>query len=62
MLGAGDTVPFAASDPGQALLFSGVPLGEPVVQYGPFVMNTAREIERAILEYRVGRLGAIDHT
>jgi redox-sensitive bicupin YhaK (pirin superfamily) len=62
VLGAGDTVPFAASDPGQALLLSGIPLGEPVVQYGPFVMNTAREIEQAILDDRAGRLGAIDHT
>ena len=62
VLGAGDTVPFAASDPGQALLLSGIPLDEPVVQYGPFVMNTAREIEQAILDYRAGRLGAIDHT
>ncbi len=62
VLGAGDTVPFAASDPGQALLLSGIPLGEPVVQHGPFVMNTAREIEQAILDYRAGRLAAIDHT
>ncbi|MEZ4393844.1 MAG: pirin family protein [Polyangiales bacterium] len=62
VLGDGDTVPFAASEPGQALLLSGVPLGEPVVQYGPFVMNTEREIEQAILDYRAGRLGAIQPT
>jgi hypothetical protein len=43
-------------------LLSGVPLGEPVVQYGPFVMNTEREIHQAILDYRAGKLGTIDHT
>lgn len=38
------------------LLVSGRPLREPVVQYGPFVMNTREEIEEAIRDYRAGTL------
>ncbi|MEE4638002.1 MAG: pirin family protein [Wenzhouxiangella sp.] len=41
---------------GQALLIAGRPLGEPIVQYGPFVMNTRTEIEQAMADYRAGRL------
>lgn len=40
------------------LLIAGVPLGEPVARYGPFVMNTEREVYQAIEDYRSGRLGA----
>jgi redox-sensitive bicupin YhaK (pirin superfamily) len=55
----GDTVHFAAGEHAQAMLLSGVPLREPVVQYGPFVMNTEREIMQAIEDYQAGRLGEI---
>jgi redox-sensitive bicupin YhaK (pirin superfamily) len=40
------------------LLLAAKPLREPVVQYGPFVMNTREEIEQALADYRDGRLGA----
>jgi hypothetical protein len=40
------------------LLLAGKPLGEPVVQYGPFVMNTREEIEQALADYRDGTLTA----
>jgi redox-sensitive bicupin YhaK (pirin superfamily) len=42
------------------LLIAGVPLGEAVARYGPFVMNTEAEIRQAIEDYRSGRMGAID--
>lgn len=42
------------------LLIAGVPLGEPVARYGPFVMNTAAEIRQAILDYQNGSMGTID--
>jgi quercetin 2,3-dioxygenase len=42
----------------RALLIAGRPLHEPVVQYGPFVMNTQAEIGQAIEDFRNGRLGA----
>ena len=41
------------------LLIAGSPLNEPVVRYGPFVMNTRDEIYQAIEDYRLGRMGAI---
>lgn len=53
-------VPDDAISPLDMLLIAGVPLGEPVVRYGPFVMNTEGEIEQAILDYNSGRMGKID--
>jgi redox-sensitive bicupin YhaK (pirin superfamily) len=38
------------------IVVAGRPIGEPVVQYGPFVMNTREEIEQAYADYRDGRL------
>ncbi len=40
------------------LLLAARPLREPVVQYGPFVMNTREEIEQALADYRDGKLAA----
>ncbi|NHH98931.1 Pirin [Candidatus Nitrosotalea sp. FS] len=53
-------VPDNATSPLDVLLIAGVPLGEPVARYGPFVMNTEEEIEQAILDYNSGRMGKID--
>ena len=35
-------------------LFPGLPLGEPIARYGPFVMNTKAEIEQTLVELRNG--------
>ena len=40
----------------QALLVAGRPLGEPIVQYGPFVMNSQAQIVQAVQDYQAGRL------
>jgi redox-sensitive bicupin YhaK (pirin superfamily) len=45
----------AGTEGGQALLIAGKPLNEPVVRYGPFVMNSREEIGQAIDDYRAGR-------
>ena len=52
--------PANAKSPLDVLLIAGVPLNEPVVRYGPFVMNTEAEIVQAIDDYRNGRMGSID--
>ena len=57
LLSPGDSVQIEAGEtPAQLLLLAGRPIGEPVVQYGPFVMNTREEIERAVRDYQSGRL------
>jgi redox-sensitive bicupin YhaK (pirin superfamily) len=58
----GDTVTVTAGDaPLQFLLIGGVPLAEPIVRYGPFVMNTEDEIRQAVVDYQTGRFGRIAH-
>ncbi|MFC5301438.1 pirin family protein [Azospira restricta] len=56
VLSAGETVEIAADGAAGFLLLAARPLGEPVVQYGPFVMNTREEIEQAIADYQSGQL------
>jgi redox-sensitive bicupin YhaK (pirin superfamily) len=53
----GDGIAVAAGSEGaRAILVAGRPLKEPIVQYGPFVMNTQQEIFRAVEDFRAGRL------
>jgi hypothetical protein len=57
LLAPGDRVELRAGAEGaRFLLLAGRPLGEPVVQHGPFVMNTRAEIEQAIRDYQSGEL------
>lgn len=44
------------------LLMAGEPIDEPVVGYGPFVMNSLQEIEQAIDDFNSGRFGGIPST
>jgi hypothetical protein len=41
----------------RALLLCGQPIGEPIVGYGPFVMNTREEIQQAMQDYQSGKMG-----
>jgi redox-sensitive bicupin YhaK (pirin superfamily) len=49
-----------AKSPLDVLLIAGMPLNEPIVQYGPFVMNTREEIDKTLEDYRNGRIGKIE--
>lgn len=51
-----DGVVLIASGPAKAILVAGKPLGEPIVQHGPFVMNTKEEIFQALNDLRQGHL------
>jgi redox-sensitive bicupin YhaK (pirin superfamily) len=52
-----DGVEISARADARVLLIAGRPLGEPIVQYGPFVMNAHHEIRQAIADFHEGRLG-----
>ena len=57
LLSKGDQLSVQALDANtRFLVISGKPIKEPIVQYGPFVMNTTDEIEQAIQDYRAGTL------
>jgi redox-sensitive bicupin YhaK (pirin superfamily) len=55
-LPAADGVTIAAKEAARLILVAGKPLNQPIVQYGPFVMNSQAEIEQAMMDYRNGRL------
>ena len=62
VLGDGATLSLAsnAASGARVLVIGGEPLREPVARYGPFVMNTEREIREAIDDYRSGRFATIE--
>jgi redox-sensitive bicupin YhaK (pirin superfamily) len=54
---AADGVAVTAGDaPARLLLIAGAPLGEPIAQYGPFVMNTREELMQAVEDFQTGKL------
>jgi redox-sensitive bicupin YhaK (pirin superfamily) len=66
VLGAGDRITVSANtrqdtrhNALEVLILGGQPIREPMVQYGPFVMNTPAELQRAVEDYQAGRLGVI---
>ena len=57
ILSDGDAVELTGGpEGGRVILLAGRPLLEPIVQYGPFVMNTREEIEQAVRDYQSGTL------
>ena len=62
VMGDGATLSLAsnAASGARVLVIGGEPLREPIARYGPFVMNTEREIREAIDDYRSGRFATIE--
>jgi len=57
VLDTGDEVTVSSTDgTARLILVAGKPIGEPIAQYGPFVMNTEQEIHQAMADYRDGTL------
>jgi redox-sensitive bicupin YhaK (pirin superfamily) len=66
VLGPGDLIEVAGGSPEDSrsealdiLILGGRPIGEAVAWYGPFVMNTRDELQKAFEDYQSGRLGVI---
>jgi len=55
----GEGVKIEANKESRALLLSGLPLNEPVVSHGPFVMNSQTEIMEAMRDYQMGKMGIL---
>ncbi len=57
----GSEISLEANSDATVLLLSGEPIDEPIAGYGPFVMNTQKEISEAIDDFNSGRFGRISH-
>lgn len=55
----GETLHLSATADAKVLLLAGEPLGEPIVGYGPFVMNSKTQIAEAVRDFNSGRFGQI---
>ena len=56
----GEEIHIKANQQSVVLLLSGEPLNEPIVSYGPFVMNTEAEIREAIADFNMGKFGVLE--
>lgn len=57
-----EAIKIVAKSSGRAILLAGVPIKEPVSTYGPFVMNSQREIIEALNDYESGKMGRLVET
>jgi redox-sensitive bicupin YhaK (pirin superfamily) len=57
---AGERIAVEAKSESHLLLLAGEPIEEPVVSYGPFVMNTEGEIRQAMLDFQSGKFGELE--
>ena len=57
---SGTDIKVSATEEAEFIVLDGEPLDEPVVQYGPFVMNTPDEIREAIIDFNSGKFGVLE--
>jgi redox-sensitive bicupin YhaK (pirin superfamily) len=55
----GARLDLTSKEDAHVIVLAGEPIPEPIVQYGPFVMNTVQEIEQAIMDVNRGKFGPI---
>jgi redox-sensitive bicupin YhaK (pirin superfamily) len=55
----GERVELEADEDSHVIILAGEPIDEPVVQYGPFVMNTFDEIRQAMIDVQLGKFGPV---
>ena len=58
----GESIDFVISKEFKGLILNSEPIEEPIVAYGPFVMNTKEEIEEAIEDFQNGKMGNLLNT
>ncbi len=56
----GEQISIQASEDAVLLVLSGEPIDEPIAQYGPFLMNTMKELEEAIADVNAGKFGILE--
>jgi redox-sensitive bicupin YhaK (pirin superfamily) len=56
----GELISIEATEDAILLVLSGEPINEPIVQYGPFLMNTWEELEQAIADVNAGKFGVLE--
>ncbi|MNH02873.1 hypothetical protein D3C79_621210 [compost metagenome] len=56
----GEEVVIKANEQAVLLFMSGEPIDEPIVSYGPFVMNTQEEIYQAFEDFQAGKFGTLE--
>lgn len=55
----GDTFTLSATKDSKVLFLGGEPINEPIIGYGPFVMNTPDEIQQAFMDFENGKFGRV---
>ena len=56
-----DQVEWKAIQDSELIFFGGLPIGEKVVSYGPFVMNSFQDIQHAVEDYETGKMGQLEY-